>query len=324
MLDTLTDDHVTVAAPEPQVRTGAEYDLSATNKHFLYLRKVHMQQLIKAAALGVSFTLAPLVVQAQTSTIDEDGTYSIFIDQSLWDQYSRPNTRKFGTLYERYTDRTGTVREYTYSVSPNSTKSFTSKAAGRYSYYKVETCYEYMNDPNSVRCRNKTTSWNFDVPVTQSLAVRRHTTAPQLSDIRADEILLDASNVLRDVDGSGDVQCAVNLRRNGAVGTFTAGDGSIDSEQEYAALANGVNVVWRINYCGGTINTGIIGCADVNGDRIAVEDWTDSLDGILWAHEFGHNQGIVHRTDSTNAVMYPSIGSSRLFVNSAECDAFWR
>ncbi|MDH3263520.1 MAG: hypothetical protein OEM24_05940, partial [Paracoccaceae bacterium] len=46
----------------------------------------------------------------------------------------------------------------------------------------------------------------------------------------------------------------------------------------------------------------------------------NSLEGILWLHEFGHNKGRSHRNGTSN-VMHPSIASSRLGLNTDECNA---
>jgi len=49
--------------------------------------------------------------------------------------------------------------------------------------------------------------------------------------------------------------------------------------------------------------------------------YANPLEGILLAHEFGHNKGRFHRNGIRN-LMHPSIGSSRVGVNEAECNAF--
>ena len=100
------------------------------------------------------------------------------------------------------------------------------------------------------------------------------------------------------------------LLAHGDVTAFTEGDGSIDSAAEFnalIALPGRIMVVNQINWCGALIPN-VIGCAPVPGDSLAVVQFTPSLEGILWVHEFGHNKGLNHRNDDANAVMNGTIG----------------
>ena len=158
--------------------------------------------------------------------------------------------------------------------------------------------------------------------VEHRLQIRRYTTT-NLTNADADMILADATTVLQQNDGPGDVACATALVRDGDVTVFTTGDGSIDSGTEFSAvigLPGHIKAVNQINWCGGLVPN-VIGCAPVPGNSLAVVRFTASLEGILWAHEYGHNKGLSHRND-TNAVMNPTIGSTRLRVNSTECNAY--
>ena len=112
--------------------------------------------------------------------------------------------------------------------------------------------------------------------------------------------------------------------RDGDVTVFTEGDGSIDSAAEFnalTALPGHIKVVNQINWCGALIPN-VIGCAPVPGNSLAVVRFTPSLEGILWAHEYGHNKGRSHRNDDANAVMNGTIGATRLKVDAPECTAF--
>lgn len=154
------------------------------------------------------------------------------------------------------------------------------------------------------------------------LSVSRYTTAV-LTNAEADSILASATTVLKVNDGAGDVACNVTLSRNGAVGTFSQGDGSIDSPSEFTsliALPGNIKVVIAINYCGKFIPN-VIGCAPVPGRSLAVVRYTAAQEGILWAHEFGHNKGLNHRNDA-NAVMHETIESTHVAVNTVECNAY--
>jgi hypothetical protein len=125
--------------------------------------------------------------------------------------------------------------------------------------------------------------------------VNRAGNGPQLTNQQADTILAAASSALRNNDGPGDVECSATFRRDGNVGTFTQGDGSIDSEREYDAVADGagdVFVVNAINWCGGPI-ANAIGCAD-SDSMIVVRAGSE---GVVWAHEYGHTQGLNHRNE---------------------------
>ena len=147
---------------------------------------------------------------------------------------------------------------------------------------------------------------------------------PSLSNTRAAAILSDMTTVLQVNDGAGDVAWNVrNFARDGNVTTFTAGDGSIDSSAEFSTvngLPGHVKVVNQINWCG-FLAPNIIGCAPVPGNSLAVVRITQSLEGILWLHEYGHNKGLSHRNDP-NAVMNPTIGPTRRRVNATECAAY--
>jgi hypothetical protein len=155
------------------------------------------------------------------------------------------------------------------------------------------------------------------------LRVSRFTSA-SISNAEADAILASATTVLQTNDGPGDVACPVALSREGDVTVFTAGDGSIDSSAEFdavIALPGYVMVVNQINWCGALIPN-VIGCAPVPGGSLSVVRFTPSLEGILWAHEFGHTKGLSHRNDDSNAVMNGTIGSTRRRITAGESTAF--
>lgn len=150
------------------------------------------------------------------------------------------------------------------------------------------------------------------------LTVRRHTSASSLSNADADDILLDGYNILKYYNGSGDKGCNVRLARLGNVTTFTSGDGSISSASEWGALADGINFVNDIGWCG-SLAPNILGCGTTPGKRIAVVN--HSLSDIIWVHEFGHNQGLTHR-DESNVIMAPVMASGNKRVNLTECNAY--
>lgn len=159
--------------------------------------------------------------------------------------------------------------------------------------------------------------------VAHRLQVRRFTTTA-LTDGDADRILADATTAMQTNDGPGDVACGVSMVRDGGVTDFSTGDGSIDSSAEFSTLIGlpgWIKAVNQINWCGALIPN-VIGCAPVPGNSLAVVRFQAALEGILWAHEFGHNKGLSHRNDDPNAIMNGTIASTRLRMTQAECDAF--
>lgn len=171
---------------------------------------------------------------------------------------------------------------------------------------------------------NEKENLKIDALVSRSLPVSRYRTT-SMSNSEADRIFNSGTQVLRTDDGSNDVSCDLTLQRSGNVRSFNTGDGSIDSSSEFYAVLNStgfVKVVNRINWCGG-FAPNIIGCAPVPGNSMVVVRFTRSLEGILWAHEYGHTRGLRHRSSST-AIMNGTIGSNRRRVTSSECSTFRR
>ena len=165
---------------------------------------------------------------------------------------------------------------------------------------------------------------------TQYLHVSRFDSAtlpsPVLSNADVDRILSDAGNLLQNNDGTGDVSCNMAFARSGDVTTFTTGNGNINSGPDYDAvvgLAGNVKVVNRINWCS-VLRPSFIGCAFGSEHSFVVVRHTTSLEGILWAHEYGHNKGLGHRNNDANALMNQINGNTRTMVNANECAAIRR
>jgi hypothetical protein len=156
---------------------------------------------------------------------------------------------------------------------------------------------------------------------------------PLLTEADVTAIAADGSSLLENTEFAGDVACAVKivLRK---LNHIRIGDGIVDSPVAFDALfidtANlplaqktdhwQVRVVKEISWCNTFVPAG--GCADVNGRRIAVARRPSPIEGILWAHEIGHTQGLLHRTDSNVALMRPSILPDHNLLTQTECDAF--
>lgn len=157
---------------------------------------------------------------------------------------------------------------------------------------------------------------------TAHVMVHRHNSV-SLTDADADRILADMGTVLQTKDSPIDVVTRLRYVRNGPVRVLPSTVAAvIQTQAQFNTLmgaGTGIKVVRRIRWCGRPGGS-IIGCAPVGSRRInlAVVRYTASQEGILWAHEHGHNATLRHRTDDTNAVMYPSIASNRRVVNSPE------
>ena len=161
---------------------------------------------------------------------------------------------------------------------------------------------------------------------TVRVVVHRHATV-SLSAAQADRILADMGGVLQQKDQSNDVATAIRFVRNGAVRVLPSSiPGVIQTQSQLSSLlavGSGVKIVRGIRWCGGPGGS-IIGCAPVGSSivNIAAVRFTTSQEGILWAHEYGHNVGLSHRTNDANAVMYPSIAPNRRVVNQSESQKY--
>jgi HEAT repeat protein len=149
-----------------------------------------------------------------------------------------------------------------------------------------------------------------------------------MTDARLDQILAAASLRMGKSDFAEDVACCAGVTRSGTQKTFgSAGDGLdvIDNSTELNSVLNNtiarVKVVRVINYCGGT-GTNIIGCAWVGGNGMALVRYGDvGNEGALWAHEYGHNVGLGHNTDS-RYIMYGCLCGNNFGVSASECNLF--
>jgi len=149
-----------------------------------------------------------------------------------------------------------------------------------------------------------------------------------MTDDRLDQLMSNGSLRVGRSDFTGDVACCNEFSRLGTGKTFgTTSDGLdiIDDGTELnAVLSNSiarVKVVRAINYCGSTA-TNIIGCSWVGGDGMAVVRRSDAnSEAVLWVHEYGHNVGLSHNTDS-RYIMYGVDYGTNNGVSTTECDTY--
>lgn len=159
------------------------------------------------------------------------------------------------------------------------------------------------------------------------LSVRRYTTT-SLTNTRADEILKSSWSILDTIDGANDVACNVNTLWQGRrddVTAFTTGNGIINSvADQNVVVGSFVTVVNQINFCT-KISPNIVGCAPIPGKWMLVVRLPSSLagmEGILWAHEYGHTRGLNHRSDSDAVMSSGGLDVTNLKVNATECGQF--
>jgi hypothetical protein len=116
-----------------------------------------------------------------------------------------------------------------------------------------------------------------------------------------DQIIDTASSLLQERQNPpGDVNCCVEMRRDGAVANANAPSGMVggvvttQAEQNAVLALNGnVKVVNGISWCGQAGS--YAGCA--SGGTFMV---TVGTPAATWAHELGHNQGLCHTAASCN------------------------
>src|SRR6185503_12978003 len=84
-------------------------------------------------------------------------------------------------------------------------------------------------------------------------------------------------------------------------------------------------VVNDIRFCAGRMDVNFIGCT---GNTVALEDVSDTgsssppdpgVDGILWAHEFGHATGLQDQPANRDFIMSATISPSNTFLTQPEC-----
>jgi hypothetical protein len=145
-----------------------------------------------------------------------------------------------------------------------------------------------------------------------------------LTELDADRILADMSDVLRTSDGPDDIECNISFCRDGGIEEFAIDDGIIDNSAELAAVAaipQDIKAVRGINFCKGGFSS-FQGCRV--GDTFIVRvGFIGSADPVNWAHEYGHVRGLPDRkATDVHFVMRLGTSAGSRRVSSSECTAF--
>ncbi|MFN8455675.1 MAG: hypothetical protein U0401_13580 [Anaerolineae bacterium] len=163
----------------------------------------------------------------------------------------------------------------------------------------------------------------------QTFTIARHTGmggAPTESQV--DTFLARSSEIMQTADSGSDIGCCVALQRNGGIATFNLTDGTITTNAELNTVFGftdyQVKIVPVLDWCGG-LNPSTVGCAFIGSPKNMILEFLNSttFNGILWAHEFGHNQGLQHPSPAVSTrIMNGSLSSSSKEMTQTECTAW--
>jgi len=171
-------------------------------------------------------------------------------------------------------------------------------------------------------------TWAAD-DIAQSISVSRHVDTV-ITEAQVDNKLAAATRRLRlrEDETSGDIRCCVHLRLAKPIAAFGKSNDHDDVIQDETQLRRVlmlpgariklVTAIQGVHLCG-TKNIGSFeGCAEIGGKNIVLAMGAPS---DVWAHEFGHNQGLPHRNTSTDLIMHESaFGTHEIDVK--ECSRF--
>ena len=164
----------------------------------------------------------------------------------------------------------------------------------------------------------------FVEPFSFSLRVARHVDQP-FSEEHVDSVFAQASSILQTVQTDCfDVACPVTFERHGAVESFDFGSAVITAEAQLDEVfdhpADIKIVTLMVGVCGafrpGDLSQ-VLGCAATGASVVISHDAPFDV----WAHEWGHVQGLYHRDDCHTNIMH-SVALETNAVNVMERDAF--
>jgi hypothetical protein len=162
------------------------------------------------------------------------------------------------------------------------------------------------------------------LPFDHQLRIARHVDQP-FSDARVDRILAEAGGILASVETEcPDVATPVTFTRTGEIATFTTADNFVTSEAQLDAIfdvdADIKIVTFMVGVCGapaGNDPSVVLGCAATGASvTISHDAPTD-----VWAHEWGHVQGLPHRDTCPRNLMH-AFELQTNAVNATERAAF--
>jgi hypothetical protein len=186
-------------------------------------------------------------------------------------------------------------------------------------------CFTAADTPGQVaQCRAGVQECRKDCStalVQHILDIRRFSTST-LTNADADKILADMGTILQAANGGGDISCNVGFLRDSGVTTFTDGTGKVSNAADFNNFMGQRRRIWVLNsirWCG-SLKPNFIGCTRRGASSVVVR-YIPTQEGILWAHEFGHTQGLPDR-NTANFVMNGINFPGNLNIDAAECDAY--
>ena len=167
-------------------------------------------------------------------------------------------------------------------------------------------------------------SGNEAKPFSFQISVARHEDQP-LSDQRVNRVFSTANELLlSDDEECPDVSCPVTFERDGSIDTFNVSPAIVTTEAQLDAVfdvrADIKIVSLMVGVCGSPSADDVslvLGCAFTGGTAVLVQDAPPDV----WAHEWGHVQGLPHRNDCDRNLMH-AFELETNAVNTTERDAF--
>lgn len=160
-------------------------------------------------------------------------------------------------------------------------------------------------------------------PFSFQIEVARHVDQP-LSEQRVNRVFNEANAILLSDDNEcPDVSCPVTFERSGTIDTFDNSPAIVTTEAQLDAVfdnpADIKIVTLMVGVCGSPSADDVslvLGCAFTGGTAVLVQDAPSDV----WAHEWGHVQGLPHRNDCDRNLMH-AFELETNAVNETERDA---